>query len=225
MLLLRTNLLAFAVYVAIPIGAASALPCTGAPPFTDVAAGASYCTDAEWLKNRSITLGCTSQLFCPNDVVTRGAMALFIQRLGTALSPQVLTIEVTSGAFDLDSGMNVIVCQTADFAVTGYPRKALLQSTFAGDAAGALEFQHDIFYSTDGGQTWEANNLTSNYAGTAAAHWVNSSFSYSQDLEVGTTYRWGTRLSRWGSTANDFTFSKCFMNVIILNRTGTTSPF
>ena len=58
-------------------GAASAATCTGTPPFTDIAQNANYCTDAEWLKNRAITLGCTnSTVFCPNDVVTRGAMAI-----------------------------------------------------------------------------------------------------------------------------------------------------
>ena len=61
---------------------ASAAPCFGASPFTDVAAGETYCTSTEWLKNRNITLGCTATTYCPNDYVTRAQMALFMNRLG-----------------------------------------------------------------------------------------------------------------------------------------------
>jgi hypothetical protein len=47
---------------------------------------------------------------------------------------------------------------------------------------------------------------------------------YIQDLVVGTAYRWAVRLGRQGGTA-DFSSSRCFINVEILNQTGTSSPF
>ena len=62
---------------------ASAAPCAG---FTDVdtedPTKAPFCTSVEWMKNRAITLGCTSTLYCPDDYVTRLQMAAFMYRLG-----------------------------------------------------------------------------------------------------------------------------------------------
>lgn len=60
--------------------AAGAAPCAG---FTDVDDSSSFCTSVAWMKNRGITLGCTSAtLYCPNDAVTRLQMAAFLYRLG-----------------------------------------------------------------------------------------------------------------------------------------------
>lgn len=59
---------------------AVAAPCAG---FTDVDDSSSFCTSVAWMKNRGITLGCTSAtLYCPNDYVTRLQMAAFLYRLG-----------------------------------------------------------------------------------------------------------------------------------------------
>lgn len=58
---------------------AIAAPCAG---FTDVDSASPFCVNVEWLKARSITLGCTATLYCPNDPVTRLQMAAFLYRLG-----------------------------------------------------------------------------------------------------------------------------------------------
>ena len=64
---------------------AQALPCAG---FTDVEDTSPFCGNVTWLKNRSITLGCTSAtLYCPNDFVSRLQMAAFMNRLGDSLFP------------------------------------------------------------------------------------------------------------------------------------------
>src|SRR5438477_9827195 len=47
---------AFGVWMAVG-GATVAAPCAG---FTDVADTSGFCPNVEWLKNRQITLGCTS---------------------------------------------------------------------------------------------------------------------------------------------------------------------
>jgi len=62
----------------IPI-AALAVPCAG---FTDVEDASGFCTSVAWMKNRGITLGCTSTLYCPDDFVRRDQMAAFLYRLG-----------------------------------------------------------------------------------------------------------------------------------------------
>ena len=73
-------------------GPAVALPCVG---FTDVEDTSSFCPNVEWLKNRAITLGCTSTTtYCPSDPVTRLSMAVFMNRLGKALTPVVLHKEL-----------------------------------------------------------------------------------------------------------------------------------
>ena len=65
--------------------ASSALPCAG---FTDVDDTSPFCANVTWLKNRGITLGCTSAtLYCPNDFVSRLQMAAFMNRLGDSLFP------------------------------------------------------------------------------------------------------------------------------------------
>lgn len=223
----KLSILAAALMLSAPIKPASAAACTGTPPFTDVPQGSNYCTDAEWLKNRSVTLGCTSStLYCPNDVVTRASMALFMQRLGTALSPEIRVTDANSGTIDLDGPAPIIACQTTDFAVTGYPRRAFITSTFTGNADAALQYQHEIYFSTDGGATWTFTNGNINRNGTQGAQWVSSNTDYIHDLDVGTTYRWGVRLGRQvGGGSGNFVNSRCFVNVEVLNRTGTSSPF
>ena len=58
---------------------ALATPCAG---FTDVDSTASYCEAATFIKNKGVTTGCAAgTTFCPNDLVTRAQMALFMQRL------------------------------------------------------------------------------------------------------------------------------------------------
>ena len=222
--LLRKSLLTVAVYLTVPIGTATALPCAGASSFADVPANANYCTDVEWLKNRSITLGCGAMLYCPNDFVTRGAMALFMQRLGTALSPQLFHVLASTGTFDLDAPPYNILCQTGDFVVSGYPRAAMIISTVSGFATGLLAYQQVLDFSTDGGATWAPIGNAVLPHGIGAAGYVTSTLHGTQSLDVGTTYRWGTRMTRFGGTA-EFSALRCLMDVQVFHRTGASPPF
>ena len=58
---------------------ASAAPCAG---FTDVQDTDQFCIHIEWLRNRAITLGCTTTQYCPAQYVRRDQMAAFLYRLG-----------------------------------------------------------------------------------------------------------------------------------------------
>jgi hypothetical protein len=51
-----------------------------AGPFDDVPAHHQHAPGIVWLVDRGITQGCTAQLFCPGDSITRGQMATFLQR-------------------------------------------------------------------------------------------------------------------------------------------------
>lgn len=169
------NLLAVAAVVLFP-AVASAEPCDGASPFTDVAPGEIYCTNAEWLANRNITLGCGGTSYCPNDAVTRAAMALFMNRLGVVLTPQVYSDAEDSGTIDLDD-VN-IVCETPGFAAGGYPRRATVSMTFSGVSSGGLNARADLVWSVDDGATWNTMSPGNqfNRVGTSGSNvWVNAS--------------------------------------------------
>ena len=65
---------------AIGTGSASAPSAAVTPlPFTDIASS-MFVNDIVWLANSGITKGCTLTKFCPNDDVTRGQMAAFLDR-------------------------------------------------------------------------------------------------------------------------------------------------
>jgi hypothetical protein len=49
-----------------------------APHFTDLTS--MFSTEIDWLRNRGITLGCATDSFCPDDIVTRAQMAMFLAR-------------------------------------------------------------------------------------------------------------------------------------------------
>jgi len=55
--------------------------------------------------------------------------------------------------------------------------------------------------------------------------WSISCSRPSRTRIVGTTYRWGVRLGRQGGGAGNFANSRCFINVEVMSRTGTSSPF
>jgi hypothetical protein len=76
----------FFLFVAAGLLEAVAAPCAG---FNDVDTSSPFCANVEWLKNRGITLGCSANLYCPNDPVTRLQMAAFISRLEMSLQPTV----------------------------------------------------------------------------------------------------------------------------------------
>ena len=87
---------------------ASAAPCAD---FVDVDGASGFCANVEWLKNRQVTLGCATAVYCPDAAVSRLAMAAFMNRLGTALTPALVDARGTPTALDLDAGP--VICQTA----------------------------------------------------------------------------------------------------------------
>ena len=210
--------------------AASADPCSGAPPFNDFPATEIYCTNTEWLKNRMVTLGCTATNYCPNDPVTRASMALFMNRLGTALTPEFLYRQENLTALDPDDVLSnaSVICQTGDYTVTGFPRSALVMSTFAGVAANALDFTHRIVFSEDAGATWGFYEVQSARGGASSSRWTNSSLQQVRNFDVNQTVRWGLYIGRavgGAVSTEDFENSRCFLTIVIFNRNSSTPPF
>jgi hypothetical protein len=206
---------------------AQAAPCAG---FTDVQDTDGFCPNVEWVKNRGITLGCTSTtLYCPTDPVTRLAMAAFLNRLGTALTPAFLT-----GVSDLPATTNisgaggVVACQTADYPVTGFPRTAVIDSwnnVFGPDAG--IDVQGTLAVSTNGGSTWSTLPNTDKYMtlypGATPGNDVTFSTGGFTSLNVGTTYRFGVRFTRLTGTGTTIGIY-CQQRVQVISRDGASTP-
>ena len=203
---------------------AQAADCVG---FTDVVddGPAGFCPSVEWIKNRSVTSGCTATTYCPSSPVSRLAMAAFMKRLGDALTPVRLAADLRPGAVDLDG--NVVVCQTADLSVTGYPRTAYADAALSASAAADVSFAADVVMSTDGGANWTALNATTTNRGSAPANQYGSlSDIGSTNLDVGQNVRFGLRLSRGNIVSTvDLTDSRCQTRVLVYSRTGAASPY
>lgn len=94
----RALVLAIAIGLNVVAMPALAAPCAG---FTDVEDTSPFCANVAWIKNRNITLGCSSAtLYCPDNAVSRLALAAFLNRLGDVLlPPNVVWVAPVGGQF------------------------------------------------------------------------------------------------------------------------------
>ena len=193
--------------------------------FTDVEDSHGFCANVEWIKNRSVTAGCTSAtLFCPGNPVTRLQMAAFMNRLGTALTPLHLPVELSPGAIDLD--LNLVVCQTPDLVVDDFPRRAYLDATVNARGPTDVSVGADVVMSSNAGVNWTALNGASNRGLVAANQWSSLADLGFADLVVGQTVRFGVRVSRGGGPPSaDLSDSRCQLRVLVHSRNGSASPF
>jgi len=200
---------------------AAAAPCAG---FNDVDDTSQFCANVEWLKNRAITLGCTPATnYCPNEPVIRLAMAAFMNRLGTALTPVQLRVDAATGAIDLD--VNAVVCQTTDFAVTGFPRRAYVDVNLAATGPADVDLAADLVFSADGGANWTNLNTVTSRGSLTANHWTSLADLGTADFAVGQTVRLGVRMTRGGAAGSaDVSDSRCQMRALLHSRTGASSP-
>jgi hypothetical protein len=222
---MRSRLLGAAALCTLLSPAAYAAPCAG---FTDVddanPAQAPFCASVEWIRNRQVTTGCGGTLYCPTDPVSRLQMAAFMTRLGTALTPVQLRVDVAPGAVDLDAATSV-VCQSGGFAVVNYPRTAYLDLAFTATASSDVNFAADLVKSTNGGASWQLVTTQTNRGSVPSNGWASLANLATTDLSVGETVIFGVRLSRDGMAGTaDLTDSRCQLRALIHSRTGATSP-
>jgi hypothetical protein len=227
------SLVAFAVLALAPLGAL-AQQCVG---FGDVLASSPFCPNVEWVKNRGVTLGCgDGSNYCPSDPVTRLQMAIFLNRLGVALTPIDLAPVSSGGVVGVSPVGNPVICPTADFTVPGtaapplypFPRRAVINGTaiLSGPTAN-IDVMVQIVFSTNAGIAWTAIGNSDQYqilrtGLTPVDHATLSPFG-AVDINVGQTMRFGIRL---GQAAGSGTITAaCTTLVQIWNRNGTSSPF
>jgi hypothetical protein len=221
----RSRFLVILITGAVAPVAAAAGPCAG---FTDVStADAAVCSAVEWLKNRSITLGCAATAFCPEDVVVRKHMALFMQRLGGALTPVTLHAEqylMNVAVPAADAG--TIACPTTDYTVGAFARTARFTGQFFG-LGGPATLQARFRMSTDAGGSWQYTSSAAQMMGRdaipAAGILGAAVLAPPITLQPGTTYRFSLGLDGDGS-AQFLAGLGCQVEVTIDNANPATSP-
>lgn len=201
---------------------ALAAPCSG---FGDVDAADTFCPHVDWLRNRSITLGCTPSEYCPAATVVRLSMAAFMHRLGVALTPVPIRAR-RDDLFGLDIDAAPVVCVGDEFLANGYPRRALVDAALGLRPNGALNFAADLVASTDGGATWAPLNTVVNRGYAAINVRTTIADVGMTELEVGQSIRWGIRLSRGGIDGTaDILDARCDLRVLIYSRDGVAAPY
>ncbi len=226
---IKSFIVACAALVAVVAnGPAAAQPCAG---FTDVSGSSLFCPNVEWLKNRAITVGCTSAtLYCPNDPVTRLSMAIFMNRLGVALTPIELT-PVNAAAVAVNPTLNPVLCATPDpgYAVTGFPRRAYVNgAAHLSSPTVGVDILANVLISTNNGASWSpianSDHYASLYPGSTPAQHVSLAPFGWVDLAVGQTVRFAVGVTRFAGTGTSV-MAGCSLSVQIGNRNAPSSPF
>ena len=228
---MRYHSLLLASLLALGLGAPNAAnaQCVG---FTDTPNDV-FCPGVEWLKNRSITAGCTATEFCPSSPVSRLAMAQFMNRLGKAMTPVVLHKQhVISLQTQIPGPMpGILFCETGDYAVTGYSRTARFIGTFAATPDQDVWLQGYFRYSTDGGATWTTvgNYGVDTWPGRDWASFGQVAgatvLAPPMTLDPGTTYRFSMWLNGMNSVTPYTVHAMiCQIEVTIQNANPATSP-
>jgi hypothetical protein len=203
----------------VAVSPAAGAQCSG---FSDVAASNTLCPSVDWLRNRSVTLGCSSTtLFCPNDFVIRLAMAAFMNRLGNALTPGFAVQQGQGASLSLPSP--TVVCATADVAAAPYPRSASVIGVVNALANGSANLSMHMVYSTNAGGTW--TSVTQAPVALGGSGYLNGAVQKSAiPLAAGTAYRFGVRLDPLPGTSQVGTWS-CQLKSKVASRTGSAAPY
>lgn len=185
--------------------------------FSDVPASAFYHDEVSYIAARDITTGCGGTKYCPNNAVTRGQMAVFLQKTSQISSPIFITDTEGAGTVDLDAAETM--CVTGSHT-PAYPQVARLDAWVSLEGAGALSFLMRNQVSTDGGTTWTNLDQAARSAGGVSAvdQWGHVTNSAILNLTPGTTYTFSIEVARDGVGTADATDSRCEMIVQIDNR-------
>jgi|SRR5688572_16998956 len=198
--------------------------CSG---FADVLPADIFCNAVEWLYNRGVTFGCLLGQYCPGGNVTRAQMALFMQRLGVALTPTVL--------FDYDSligdpnagpGGMATVCSVAHAPTQPSSARAVATLNTANSDSNAIIAFH-VEYSIDAGVTWSSFTGTSHQttASTSGGHDTQTLVTPAISLQTGKTYWFAGRTLRLSPASPITVAMTCSLQIIIDNANPSAAPF
>ena len=190
-------------------------------PFTDVDQSSPFCPNVQWMKNRGVTIGCSSTtLYCPNDPTTRLQMAVFMNRLGNVLTDAPTVIEQGSAGGNPDLGS--VVCQTANMAAANYERHVTLDGLLMGLGDGTNQIGVEAVASVDAGANWISLAPPAAF-GTVAGRWANVRVNADRDVAPTEVVRYGLRLSRISGTTS-YSESRCALRLLTGNRVTGAAP-
>lgn len=210
--------------------------------FTDLLASNAFCPEVEWVRNRSITLGCgAGTTYCPNDPVSRLQMAIFLKREGDKLTPTIIEPPPqfnSAGQEDLSPPGGVVRCASNEFVIApdSYPRRAHFtgRMNLYNPSASGLFVVDMVYTVTDPGQpastTWLPVPITAHflamYQGAAfvPAHDVSTYPHGYLDLQVNKSYKFGMRVQRMIGTTSNVAVN-CTNIVSIASRSSAARPF
>ena len=200
--------------------AALAAPCAG---FSDVDDSSVFCVNVEWIKNRAVTLGCTATTYCANDAVSRLAMAAFMNRLGTALTPR--SFRTASSGVTLDIDVEPRLCETGVPPSFDFPRRAFVDVAFSASAPAETTYSIDIVYRT-GPSDWTALNAYPVRATVGPGQWASASLLGQFDIGAQQGALVAIRVSR-GTPSGTGVLSEmtCEVRAIVHNRNGDAAPY
>ncbi len=181
------------------------------------------CANVTWLKNRSVTLGCTPTTYCPNEGVGRLQMAAFMNRVGNVLTPKVFSTEESGGTLDFSS--DHVVCQTVDLPALAkdYARTIDVDASLSFEINGFQTLYVVPVLSKNGG-SWQSMGQGSYAAvGTGARHHTSAmalAFSnFEGQTNPSTTLKFGLRVSRQNQFGPAITSWACHLHAMVRNAT------
>lgn len=193
--------------------------------FTDVDSAPPFCPAVDWLRNRAVTLGCTtSTLYCPNNPVTRLQMAAFMNRLGNALTPTIVYQQEQGGSVTLDVTTFVTACTTAELAPANYPRAASFGAVFNMLAGVPAAVNLSVMISTDNGP-FLPQGTAQQMSGSGTSRWNNgTTWQGNIPLDAGKAYKFALRITPRVVPSTLSAWS-CQLKGIVASRTGEGVPF
>jgi hypothetical protein len=206
-----------------PIGA---IPCAG---FVDVDDASGFCPNVEWVKNRSIALGCTSTpSYCPGEPMSRQEMAAAMKQLGSVLTPMDLPIAFYGGVYGSRLAPPVIACYAATTA-GAFPQRAHFQgAAYAWGPWDSITFAGELVYSKNAAD-WVPisgsaafQSLRLNRFPSPPADFKTIVIRGALDLEVGSSYLFAIRM--WDAGNSPYPLVElldCTLDVQIANRNAT----
>jgi len=202
---------------------ALAAPCAN---FTDVDDSSAFCINVAWLKNRGVTQGCGGTGYCPLDAVSRLSMAAFMNRLGNALSPVKLFTDQNPGPITIQNNAYGFVCPSAPYTAP-YEQTATIHGSAWGLVNGAVGWAADIWYSVDGGVSFDyIGNFIPQFSAPAAGMTFGSTFAQ-MDLAPNVTYIFATLIREAPDAPpgpGNFTDLACHQMVEVMNRSTAAAP-
>lgn len=179
------------------------------------------CANVTWIKNRSVTLGCTATTYCPDQGVGRLQMAAFMNRVGNLMSPTVFGAEEAGGTLDFSS--EHVVCQTTELPALArdYARTLEADASLSVEVTGLQTLIVLPVFSENGG-AWQAIGQGSYPVVTPGArHNVGAvgpaRLNFEGSFNPAPAVRFGLRVSRQNQFGPSITSWACHLQVMVRN--------